>query len=474
MFLPNKKERYLWLGASVFLAIVISLFLISPFSFAQSAETSNPSEYTEILQQVMRFIQNYYVEDVDLKKLYEGAMKGMFESLGDPYSVFLTASDMEDLSDTTTGKFGGVGLYISKYSGDISYDEKHLPYVKVVAPIEGTPAYRLGISAGDYIIKIGDKSTEKMTLDEVLKQLRGEPGTKVNITILRGDDIVFPVDIQREYIVVPSVKSAMIDRNIAYLRIIQFTPITTTDVKNALVNFEKQGYRALIIDLRGNPGGLLSSVAEIADFFLYDERIIVSTRSKIPSENSIYKAKKTSLVSKDIPIIVLIDKGSASASEILAGALKDNKRGFLVGEKTFGKGSVQQVRSIGDAGFKLTMARYYTPSGENIDKVGIQPDKEIKEENFTDKETESYKKIIEKFVIQDFIKNNPKPTELDINNFINQLKNDGIVLKERVIKKLIRNELNKTNNDPPVYDLEFDLVLKEAVNIIQKGEYIIK
>ena len=140
MFLPNNKEKYLWMGASVFLAIVIVLFLLSPFSFAQSAESNNPSEYSDILLQVMKFIQNYYVDDVDLKKLYEGSMKGMFESLGDPYSVYLTASDMEDLSDTTTGKFGGVGMYISKHSGDVSFDEKHLPFVRIVAPIEGTPA----------------------------------------------------------------------------------------------------------------------------------------------------------------------------------------------------------------------------------------------------------------------------------------------------------------------------------------------
>ena len=466
MFSIKNKEKFLWTGASVFLVIVVVLLLLSPFTYAQAKGSSDASAYTEVLQQVMKFIQNYYVEDVDPKKLYEGAMKGMFESLGDPYSVFLTQSDMEDLSDTTTGKFGGVGLYISKYSGDVSYDEKHLPYVRVVAPIEGTPAYRLGISAGDYIIKIGEKSTENMTLDEVLKQLRGEPGTKVNITILRGEDIVFPVDIQREFIVVPTVKSAMIDKNIAYLRIIQFTPITTTDVKNALDGFAKKGYKSLIIDLRGNPGGLLSSVTDIADFFLSEE-VIVSTRSKIPSENQVYKADKKVLVPKDTPVIVLIDKGSASASEIFAGAIKDNKRGLLVGEKTFGKGSVQQVRSIGDAGFKLTMSRYYTPSGENIDKVGIEPDKEIKEEAFTDKETESYKKIIEKFIIQEFVKEKPDLRESDIVGFINKLKNDGIVLTERVIRTLIRNELNKTNNDPPVYDLEYDLVLKGAVEIIR-------
>jgi len=471
MFSGIKKEKYLWAGISFCLAVVFILFTVTPIVTAQTAGNDEQAEYVAVLQQVMQFIQNYYVDDVDTKKLYEGAMKGMFESLGDPYSVFLSASDMEDLSDTTTGKFGGVGMYISKFTGDdTSFDEKHLPFVRVVAPIEGTPAYRLGISAGDYIIKIGDKSTENMTLDEVLKMLRGEPGTKVNITILRGEDIVFAVDIVRDDIVVPTVKTDMIGKDIAYLRIIQFTPITPDDIRKSLESFSYSGYKSIIIDLRGNPGGLLSSVTDIADFFLSGE-VIVSTRSKIPSENRVYRATRKTIVPPEFPVVILIDKGSASASEILAGAIKDNKRGVLVGEKTFGKGSVQQVRQIGDSGFKLTMSRYYTPSGENIDKIGIAPDREIVEEELTDDEGESYKKIVEKFTIQDFVKNNPQPAEKDIAEFINQLKTESIVLNDRLLRKLIRNELNKNKNDPPVYDLEFDLALQEAVMIIQKGEY---
>ncbi len=473
MFSEIRKEKYLWVGISFCMAVIFIFFTISPFVSAQTAGNDEQAEYVAVLQQVMKFIQNYYVDDVDTKKLYEGAMKGMFESLGDPYSVFLTASDMDDLSDTTTGKFGGVGMYISKYYGDTSFDSKHLPFVRVVAPIEGTPAYRLGISAGDYIIKIGDKSTENMTLDEVLKMLRGEPGTKVNITILRGEDIVFPVDIVREDIVVPTVKMDMIGKDTAYLRIIQFTPMTPEDVRKGLENFSEKGYKSLIIDLRGNPGGLLSSVTDIADYFLAGE-VVVSTRSKIPSENRVYRSSRKTIVPPEVPVILLIDKGSASASEILAGALKDNKRGLLVGEQTFGKGSVQQVRSIGDSGFKLTMSRYYTPSGENIDKIGIAPDRIVKEEELTDEETESYKKIVEKFLIQEFVKSKPNPGEKDIESFIKQLKNDGIVLKERLIRKIVRNELTKNDNEPPVYDLEFDIALQEAVNILKNGEYAIK
>ena len=465
-----KKEKYYWIFFSVIVSIGIIFFSVSPAVSAQNVNQERV-EYITVLDQVMRFIQNYYVDDVDPKVLFEGAMKGMFESLDDPYSVYLTASDMSDLSDTTTGKFGGVGMYISKYYGDTSYDKEHLPFVRVVAPIEGTPAYRLGVSAGDYIIKIDNKSTENMTLDEVMALLRGDAGTDVNITFLRGDDIIFSLDVTRENIVVPTVKNGMVGNNIGYLRIIQFTPMTAGKVKEAIEDFKRNNFKSVIIDLRGNPGGLLSSVTDIADYFLSD-KVIVSTRSKIPSENRIYRAEENTLIDKDLPVVVMIDKGSASASEILSGALKDNKRAYIIGETSYGKGSVQQVRTIGEGGFKLTMSRYYTPDGVNIDKIGIDPDLEVKEEDFSEEESESYKKIIEKFLIQDFISKNPNPGESDINRFIHDLAIDNIVLKERIIKKLIRNELNKTNNNPPVYDLEYDIVLQKAVKILEEGKIV--
>ena len=465
-----KKEKYYWVFLTLVISTGIIFFSVSP---AVSAQDTNQErvEYITVLDQVMRFIQNYYVDDVDPKVLFEGAMKGMFESLDDPYSVYLTASDMSDLSDTTTGKFGGVGMYISKFYGDTSYDEEHLPFVRVVAPIEGTPAYRLGVSAGDYIIKIDNKSTENMTLDEVMSLLRGEAGTNVNVTFLRGDNIIFSLDVTRENIVVPTVKSGMIEKNIGYVRIIQFTPMTAGKVKEALEDFKIKNYKSVIIDLRGNPGGLLSSVTDIADYFLSGE-VIVSTRSKIPSENKIYRAERETLVPEDFPIVVLLDKGSASASEILSGALKDNKRAFILGETSYGKGSVQQVRTIGDGGFKLTMSRYYTPDGINIDKIGIDPDLEVKEDEFSEAEAEAYKNIIENFLIQDFVKKNPSPDEAVISRYISDLAKDNIVLKERVIRKLIRNELNKTNNNPPVYDLEYDIVLQKAVQILEEGKVV--
>jgi len=458
-----RKDRHIWTWmVSVFMALVLFMSFV-PVSFAQGDNKN--SQYALIFEEMMRFIKTYYIEEVDEKALFEGAMKGMFDSIGDPYSVFMTEKEMSALSDTTTGHFGGVGLYISKHPGDV--------YVRVVAPIEDTPAYRLGICAGDYIIKVGDKSTESMALDEVTDMLRGEPDTMVNVTFLRGDDITFTYDIRRAMIEVPSVKSGIIERNIGYLRIIQFTPNTPDKVKEALDSFGKQKIGYLVIDLRSNPGGVLTAATEIADCFL-DDGIIVSTKSKIPSDNHVYKATKKTRLSKKVPIAVLIDKGSASASEILSAALSDNGRAVLVGETTYGKGSVQQVHSLGKNGFKLTMSKYYTPKDENINKVGIPPFKEVKEKEFSETEKKSYKKLIEEFRVQNFVKEYNRPTHAEIDAFIEQLKTDGIELEERIIRKLIRNELNLTNNNPPVYYMEFDIVLKEAVRMLKAGEITAK
>ena len=468
-----KKDRKIWVGLSAALMAMILFLAFAPVTFAQG--TGKTSQYGLIFDEMMRFIRSYYVEDVDEKTLFEGAMKGMFESLGDPYSVFLTETEMDAMSESTTGQFGGVGLYISKHYGDTSFDEKHLPYVRVVAPIEDTPAYRLGIHAGDYIIKVDGKGTENIPLDEVTEMLRGEPGTKVTVTFLRGDDITFTHEIERAIIEVPTVKSDLIDKNIGYLRITQFASNTPDKVKEALDNFSKKRIKYLVIDLRSNPGGILDAATDIADMFL-DDGVIVSTKGKVasPSLNHVYRATKKVRLSKSVPIAVLIDRGSASSAEILSAALSDNDRAVLIGETTYGKGSVQQLRSLGKDGFKLTMSKYYTPKDVNINKVGIPPAKEIKDRELTDDEKASYKKLIEDFRIQKFVKDNPKPSDLQIDTFIQQLKGEGIVLEDRVIRKLIRNELNLSLDNPPVYDLEFDIVLQEAVRMLKAGEIKVK
>ena len=362
-----KKDRKIWIWLSGALMAMILFLAFVPVTFAQG--TGKNSQYGLIFDEMMRFIKTYYIDEVDEKALFEGAMKGMFEAIGDPHSVFMTEEEMEAASDSAMGQFGGVGLYITKQSGSTEIDEDYKPYVKVVSPIEDTPAYRLGIRAGDYIIKVDGEPTETMTLNEATGMMRGKPGTTVNITFLRDEDIIFSYDIVRENIEVPSVKSDIIDKNIGYMRIIQFAANTPDKVKEALDSFSKKRIKYLVIDLRSNPGGVLEAAIDIADMFL-DDGVIVSTKSKIPSWNHVYNANKKVRISKSVPIAILIDRGSASAAEILSAALSDNGRAVLIGETTYGKGSVQQLRSLGKDGFKLTMAKYYTPrayrGGENF------------------------------------------------------------------------------------------------------------
>ncbi|TFG61266.1 MAG: S41 family peptidase [Spirochaetales bacterium] len=469
----KNKVRFLWVGTSALFAVFLIVLTLAPAVLVQSDKTpQNDTEtFSRLFQQVFDFVKQNYVDEIDSQTLFEGAMKGMFDSLKDPYSTYLTVTDMQDLTDTTSGKFGGVGMYITKpvapEPGTESV-EKFYPFIRIVAPIEGTPAAKAGINAGDYIVKIENESTEGMSSDDAVEKLRGTAGSSVTITIMRNESIVFPVTLVRAVIEVPTVKYAMMPGNIGYIRIIQFTPLTDDKVKEGISYLKSYNYKGLVIDVRQNPGGLLTSVVETADFFL-SEGTIVSTRSRIPSENAVFSATPSVLVPKEIPIVVLIDKGSASASEILAGALKDTGRALLLGEKSYGKGSVQQVKSIGAGGFKLTMSRYYTPSGVNIDKIGIQPDKEVKERDFTAAENEAYKKLIQENLIRSFVEKNPNPSGDNIISFVAELHQKGISLEDRLLRRLIRNEVNRTNNAPPIFDLEFDLVLQEAVKTLQSG-----
>jgi carboxyl-terminal processing protease len=464
----KNKERFFWIILSAFLVVFSAVSFFGPnlLAYQSSSETK---EYLDRFEYLFQFLIENYVDEIPVEELYEGALKGLFESLNDPYSYYLTADDMVDMNDTTTGRFGGVGLYISKPAPGTTLTDPLDRFVHVVSPIEDTPAYRAGVHAGDYITKIEDESVEDLNIDEVVDRLRGLPGTDVQVSILRGKDIEFGITLTRAIIEIPTVKEAMLPGNIGYLRIIQFTPYTADRVKEAIKFFESNAYTSLIIDVRGNPGGLLDSVAEIGDFFL-SSGPIVSTKSRIRNENEVFRSSRSVLVPEDLPIAVLIDKGSASAAEILAGALKDTGRGTLLGETSFGKGSVQKVMGFHDGGLKLTIARYYTPSDINIDKIGIEPDREVLEKELTEDETESLGKILKENLITNFIDSHPDINENDQTTFIKGLKGKGIVLDDRIIEKLIRNEYDRNLDIPPVYDLDFDIILQEAVRMITAGE----
>ncbi|MDR2375278.1 MAG: S41 family peptidase [Treponema sp.] len=459
---PKVSSLVLWTGATLIIGIVFVLASV-PSVQAQSS-TQTAQRYSTNLQHVFDYIQRHYVDEVDPKVVFEGAVNGMFNALGDPYSSFLPETEMSDMNETTQGNFGGVGLYIT--AGDLQTDGT-MRYVEVSAPMEDTPGWRAGINPMDRILKIGDESTDGLTMNEVLALLRGTPGQPVTILIARGENLEFPVTIIREIIEVPTTKYAMIG-DTGYLKLLTFTPMTADRAQEALAYFGAGNYKSLILDLRNNYGGLLQSAVDICELFL-DSGVVVSTRSRIASENMVFGARSSALVPANIPVIVLINRGSASASEIVAGALKDRNRAYLVGERSYGKGSVQKVYALGSTGFKLTTARYYTPSNANIDKIGIPPDREVKYPEFTEEDAVELNRLLQTNKIPEFIAGNPNASSLEITNFAQTLRRD-YQLDIDVLRRLIRNEqIRKVI--APVYDLEYDIQLQEAVNILKSGTY---
>jgi len=466
MDIKQKKPSFTWVWVTAtFIFCVLFTFALIPGAAAQgNSQGSNRNQFN-ILQNVFNFILDNYVEEIDPNLLFEGAMNGMFGALDDPYSTFLTESDMKDLTDTTQGSFGGVGLNITQSVGPRPDGKPR--YVEVVSPIEDTPGWRAGINPGDFISEINGIMTDTLTMEEVLSILRGTPGESVRIVIKRGDRMEFPLTITRAVIEVPTAKHAMIG-DVGYLKLITFTPYTADRARDAINEFKAHNYKGLILDLRNNYGGRLDAAIHIANMFL-EGGLVVRTRSRIRMENRDFNADRSLFVPADIPVIVLINKGSASASEIVAGALKDRGRAFLVGENTFGKGSVQQVIPMSGIGFKLTTARYFTPSDVNIDKVGIPPDREIKFPEFTEDDADKLNLLINANRIPPFAEQNPQATAAQVETFARALESE-FHLDLSLLKRLIRNELNRTTISP-VYDLEYDIQLQEAINIFQSGNY---
>jgi len=464
--MKRKTERVLWASVTLSLLLALSVILLAPSVSAQSSGLSTES-YLRLFETAYYLVLRNYVDEIPPEQLFKGAMKGMFDSLDDPYSLYLSEDELQSLTDTTSGQFGGVGLYISKDIYDETNANGRMPYVEVVSPIEGTPAYRAGIHSGDYIYKIDGESAKDLTTDEVSNILRGPAGTKVTVTILRDTDIIFDVVLTRAIIEIPTVKWDYIDSKTGYLRIIQFTPYTTDRVEEALKDFRKKKVSSIIIDVRSNPGGLLNSVVSIGDFF-FDNGTIVSTRSRIPNENEIFNATQGKLVDDDVDVYVIIDNGSASASEILTGVLKDRGRATIVGQTTYGKGSVQQMLMLGNSAIKLTMARYYTPSGVNIDKTGIDPDIVVSEKDLSEDDIKDYKILLEENRVGLFIDKNANPGASEINAFISGLRAEGIQLETKFLMIMVRNEINRRMDNPPVFDLEYDDSLIKVMEQIRK------
>ena len=359
------KLRRVLIGTGAVAALLAAVLLWRPVTGYQQAAAATDYQQLQKFSQVMEMVRRAYVEDVADEKLIDGALSGMLSSL-DPHSSYMDKEMYSQMTVDTKGEFGGLGIEISSAEGGI----------RIVSPIEDTPADRAGVKAGDLIIKIENELARDMSLAEAVKKMRGKPGTAIMLTIFRkGEDAPLEIKIVRAIIKVKSVKSDLLAPGYAYLRVTQFQERTDSLLKKQISELKKRAggkLSGVVLDLRNNPGGLLNQAVEVSDLFL-ESGNIVSTKSRA-GKNMTFDARSGDVL-KDLPLIVLINGGSASASEIVAGALQDHHRAVLLGTKSFGKGSVQSVVPLPDGtAIKVTTALYYTPSGRSIQATGIDPD----------------------------------------------------------------------------------------------------
>ena len=350
----------------ILLILFFSILLLNK-SFSKNEE--DIYQKIDLFSEVLDKINKEYVDEVNQGKAMDAAINGVLQSL-DPYSAYMSPKVFDEMQTETSGKFGGLGIEVGMEAG----------VVKVISPIDNTPASRAGVKAGDYIVKINETQVQGKSLTEAVELMRGPVGTDIEITVRRaGKKKAIIFNITREIIEIESVKSKILDDKIGYLRLTSFNENSSEQIKNKIKKIKKdKKIKGYILDLRNNPGGLLSQAIKISDFFL-DYGEIVSTKSRKRSENRKWFSKKGDLIDGKT-LIVLINYGSASASEIVAGALKEHKRAILIGENSYGKGSVQSIIPLKNKGaIRLTISKYYLPSGESISEVGVTPDIEIEE-----------------------------------------------------------------------------------------------
>ena len=351
---------------------ILLIFILINFFLLKNSYSSENDIYKKIdlFGEVLEKINKEYVDEIDQSESMDAAIDGLLQSL-DPYSGYMSPKTFDEMQTDTSGEFGGLGIEVTMESG----------VVKVISPIDDTPASRAGIKAGDYIVKIDNTQVQGKSLSEAVDLMRGPIGSSIELTIRRrGEKKALIFEVTREIIEIKSVKADLLDKNIGYLRLTSFNENSAKQIEKEIKKLEKnKKLKAYILDLRNNPGGLLSQAITISDFFLENGEI-VSTKSRKSSENRKWFAKKGDITNGKT-LIVLINYGSASASEIVAGALKDHKRAILLGENSYGKGSVQSIIPLKNKGaIRLTVAKYYLPSGKSISEVGVSPDIEIDEE----------------------------------------------------------------------------------------------
>ncbi len=416
------------------LYLLLFFFIANKFTLANSEQKKEvdaiPLDEIRVFTEIFSKIKSDYIENIDDTVLLKNAIHGMLQGL-DPHSAYLDKEAYKELQEGTSGEFGGLGI-------EVGYEDG---FVKVISPIDDTPAQRAGIKAGDLIIRLDGKSAKGISLIEAVKIMRGKPGSEIELTILReGKEKPLNITIVRDVITIINVKAKIIEPGFGYARISSFQLNTAEDLRKSLKNLESSNnkkLKGLVLDLRNNPGGLLNAAVDVSDLFI-NSGLIVYTEGRVKDSKLKFSAKPNELF-KNIPIVILVNGGSASASEIVAGALQDHKRAIIMGQKTFGKGSVQTILPMNDeTALKLTTARYYTPSGRSIQASGIEPDMIVKNMEF---------------------------------NVIDDENNNGLIkeadLSGHLDSESSKNNSKKENNTNSSSLIKTDYQLYEAINLLK-------
>ena len=444
--MSKQYKTFLVLVFGIFVGVSVSL--TSSVLADKKIETSSGLPLNELrnFSDIFARVKTDYVEDVDDKTLLENAIRGMLTGL-DPHSTYMDADEYKELKIGTTGKFGGLGIQVGMEDG----------FVKVISPIDDTPAFRAGLESGDLIIRLNDKTVKGMTLNDAVKVMRGDPGTDIKLTVIReGADKPLSFTVTRDIISVKSVKSRILEPDYGYIRISNFQSKTGRDLLkeiNKLKDENKHTLKGLVLDLRNNPGGVLSAAADVSDAFINNGKLVF-TKGRIANSDFEFNAKPGDIMNGS-PMVVLINGGSASASEIVAGALQDHRRAIIMGSKSFGKGSVQTIQELRSGGaVKITTARYFTPNGRSIQGEGITPDVVLENYDIKDKKDDNASLRIKEADLKGSITNPTKSQEA-----IEKAEAEGK-------KEAEKNPTIKASEDFQLYEA---LLLLKGLNILNKS-----